>query len=477
MDTGYSSNSLPGERLRILIVDDDKVTRDLLREIFERENYEVELVPSGEAALSVLRSHSFPIVLSDIRMFDVNGLELLSQIKKSNNHTVVILMTGFGTMEGAIKAIQEGAFDYISKPFKLNELKAVIGRAAEHWRALAGENTAVDPDEAAGSGFAPKTLIGKSPLIVEVYKTLARATMSNSNVLIIGESGTGKELVARGIHDNSTRRNKRFVAVNCGALAENLLESELFGHLKGSFTGAIANKPGLFEDGNGGTIFLDEIGDISPGMQVKLLRVLQEGEYKPVGSTETKKTDVRIIAATHANLENNVRAGTFREDLYYRLKVILIELPPLRDRIGDLPDLVDHFVNLFSEKTRKKISHISDDAMKMMNRYSWPGNVRELEHAIERAIAMTRTTVLYPEDFPPEIGQEPAFAENLEKPAALGQEIPPDSLEEVEKAHILKVLEDANYNKSKAAAILGIDRKTLHRKAQRYQIELNRKRP
>ncbi len=466
-------------KLKLLIVDDDKVTRDLLGEIFERENYEVSQVESGEQALKIFKREEFAIILSDIRMLEVNGLELLTQLKKSGSHGVVILMTGFGTMDGAIEAIQKGAFDYISKPFKINELKAVVGRAARHWDTMSQPAMQSLP----GVHFAEKTLIGKSPQIVEVYKTLARAAMASSNVLINGESGTGKELVARGIHDNGPRRNKPFVAVNCGALAENLLESELFGHVKGAFTGAVASKAGLFEDANGGTIFLDEIGDITPGLQVKLLRVLQEGEFKPVGTNEVRKADVRVIAATHFNLETAVRENRFREDLYYRLKVISIELPPLRERMGDLPELVNHFVNRFSERTAKKISHISDEAMTLLTRYSWPGNIRELEHAIERAVAMTRTTVLYPEDFPSEINQGQAGTTGTDAvlPTAVANNVlvAEDGsrvlLEEVERAHILKVLEDSNWNKSKAATLLGIDRKTLSRKAQRYQIPLTRK--
>src|SRR6185295_14334372 len=247
--------------------------------------------------------------------------------KKTDSETAVILMTGFGNMEGAIEAIQEGAFDYVSKPFKLPDLKAVVARAAKQWEAAHGkrESAPVEKLEVKERG-----LIGKSPKIVEVYKTLARAAMSTSTVLVIGESGTGKELVARAIHENSSRRQKRFVAVNCGALAETLLESELFGHVKGSFTGAISDKRGLFEEANGGVLFLDEIGDITPALQIKLLRVLQEHEYKPVGSNETRKVDVRVIAATHRDVDSLVRSGKFREDLYYRLKVIAIELPPLR---------------------------------------------------------------------------------------------------------------------------------------------------
>jgi two-component system, NtrC family, response regulator AtoC len=466
MGTSQTEDSVPRERMKILVVDDDKVTRDLLKEFFERGDYHVTLVASGEEALTSVRKETFPLILSDIRMLELNGLELLAHLKRMGVRSVVILMTGFGNMEGAIEAIQQGAFDYISKPFRLNELKAVVDRAAKHWQSLGSPAEAIPV-----MPLAPKALIGKSPQIVEVYKTLARATMATSNVLIVGESGTGKELVARGIHDNSSRRMKAFIAVNCGALAENLLESELFGHVKGSFTGAIANKAGLFEEASGGTIFLDEIGDITPALQVKLLRVIQEGEYKPVGTNEVRKTDVRIIAATHKNLETSVREGKFREDLYYRLKVISIELPPLRDRLGDLPELIGAFIHRFSEKTQKRISHISDEAMELLMKYAWPGNVRELEHAIERAVAMTRTTILYPEDFPPEIA---VLGGKLLATATTG-DIPPDSLEEVERLHILKVLQEAHYNKSKAAAILGIDRKTLHRKAQRYKIDLSGK--
>jgi DNA-binding NtrC family response regulator len=453
---------------KLLIVDDDKVTRDLLTEIFEKEGYEVSVAGSGEAAIRELQGKGPPpLVLTDIRMLDVDGMALLSHIKRNAQQSVVILMTGFGTMEGAIEAIQKGAFDYISKPFKLQELKSVVARARKHWEAQ--QSPPAGPTVPSDPSFAPKSLIGKSPKIVEVYKTLARATMSPSNVLIIGESGTGKELVARGIHDHSSRRQKKFVAVNCGALAENLLESELFGHMRGSFTGAVGNKIGLFEEADGGTLFLDEIGDVSPAMQVKLLRAIQEGEFKPVGSTETRKVDVRLIAATHRNLENFVAEGRFREDLYYRLKVIQIELPPLRERQEDLPDLVGHFLGRYAERIGKAVSHVSDEAMQLFYAYPWPGNVRELEHAIERAVTMTRTTVLYPEDFPAEIARYKAGDLPLDR------EIPPTSLEEVERQHILRVLEEANYNKSKAAAKLGIDRKTLHRKAQRYKIPLREK--
>jgi DNA-binding NtrC family response regulator len=454
--------------LRILIVDDDEVTRKLLKEVLQREGYTVQLADSGEEALTLMRQDPFPIVISDIRMLELDGMAVLREAKRSQAQAAVILMTGFGSMEGAIQAIQEGAFDYVSKPFKMDDLKAIVARATKHWESL---RAAKDPAIPAQLDVTAKSIVGNSPKIVEVYKTLARAAMSASTVLVMGESGTGKELVARAIHDNSPRRTKRFIAVNCGALAENLLESELFGHLKGSFTGAVADKKGLFEEANGGTLFLDEIGDISSSLQIRLLRVVQESELKPVGSSESRKVDVRVIAATHRDLENLVRNGKFREDLYYRLKVIAIELPPLRERMEDLPHLVEHFLARYADKNKKSVSHVSEEAMSLLKAYSWPGNIRELEHAIERAVAMTNTAVLFPEDFPIEIlrGGSALTADSMQLE---GGTQPRTSLEEMEKSHILKVLQEVHFNKSKASEILGIDRATLYRKAQRYGIEL-----
>ena len=453
--------------LKVLVVDDDDVMRKLIREVLQKEGYAVEMASSGEDAVKALSQQVYPIVLSDIRMLEMDGMAVLREVKRGGSRSAVILMTGFGSMEGAIEAIQEGAFDYVSKPFKMDELKSVVSRAAKHWESLSEKPT----QSSSGRLEATRGLIGKSPKIVEIYKTLARAAMSASTVLITGESGTGKELVARAIHDNSQRRARRFVAVNCGALAETLLESELFGHVRGAFTGAVQDKRGLFEEAHGGTLFLDEIGDITPALQIKLLRVLQENEIKPVGDSEVRKVDVRLIAATHHDLEALVRAGKFRDDLYYRLKVISIEIPPLRERMDDLPELVETFVARFAEKNGKAVSHVSDEAMKLLKAYSWPGNVRELEHAIERAVAMSSTSVLFPEDFAAEISRKgdaaPAVA-----PAATGALT---SLEEMERVHIVKVLQEVGFNKSKASEILGIDRATLYRKAQRYGIDLRGK--
>jgi two-component system response regulator AtoC len=462
-------------RLGILVVDDDEVTRKLLKEVLDKEGYEVVLAASGEEAVSALKGRVFPIVLSDIRMIELDGMGVLRAVKKSSTETAVILMTGFGSMEGAVEAIQEGAFDYVSKPFKLNEIKSVVARAGKHWETVHAAEAHGGSKNPAKLEVTTRGIIGKSPRIVEVYKTLARAAMSSSTVLINGESGTGKELVARAIHNNSARRNRKFVAVNCGAITESLLESELFGHMKGSFTGAIADKRGLFEEANGGTIFLDEIGDITSALQIKLLRVLQENEVKPVGAADSKKVDVRVIAATHRDLEEMVKATKFRDDLFYRLKVISIDLPALRERMEDLPDLVGHFLARYAEKNKKTVSHVSDEAMELLKIYSWPGNIRELEHAIERAVAMTNTTILFPDAFPIEVQRATTPSLNPNADAANAAQAIGNSLEDLEKAHIVKVLQEVGFNKSKASEVLGIDRATLYRKAQRYGIDLRGK--
>ena len=449
--------------MKILVVDDDAVTLNMLKEFLEKNDFQVSLAQDADQAIAEVKKSHIQLVLSDIRMEESDGLSLLSELKKGNAKLVMILMTGFGSMEGAIEAIQKGAFDYISKPFDLNKLLSLVNKAVKHAQSLNNESAAPP----AMTLESTRTLIGSSPKIVEVYKTIARATLSASTVLIRGESGTGKELVARAIHANSDRKNKKFVAVNCGALTESLLESELFGHIKGAFTGAQSDKKGLFDDANGGTLFLDEIGDITPGLQVKLLRVLQEGEIKPVGSNEQIKVNVRIVAATHRDLDQMVNEAKFREDLYYRLKVIEIEIPPLRDRKEDIPELAQMFLIKYSAKLSKKIGSLSKEALNSLLNYSWPGNVRELEHQIERAVALTSASVLSSDDF--DFSNEPKKHESL---TASGGNMDQKSLEEMERSHILKVLKDVDYNKSRASEILGIDRATLYRKAQKYGIAL-----
>jgi DNA-binding NtrC family response regulator len=436
--------------MRLLVVDDDDVMRKLLGEVLEKDGHSVALASSGEEAVARLRRETFPIILSDIRMVEMDGMAVLREAKKAGHGSAVILMTGFGSMEGAVRAIQEGAFDYVSKPFKMDELKALVARAAKHWESLTSRPAAAThaPDR---RDFASRALIGKSPRIVEVYKALARAALSTSSVLVTGESGTGKELVARAIHENGPRRSGRFVALGCGgAAAEGQLEAEL----RQSFVEA-----------DGGTLFIDEVGDLPPTLQARLLRGMQEGEIREAGSPGARKVDVRVVAATHRDLEALVRAGRFREDLYYRLKVISIELPPLRERREDLPELVGFFLARYAERNRKRVSHVSDEAMARLRAYSWPGNIRELEHSIERAVAMANTEVLFPEDFP------------LGAPDSEGAEgaASASSLEEMERAHIVKVLNDVGFNKSRASEVLGIDRATLYRKAQRYGIDLRGK--
>ena len=447
--------------MKILVVDDDPVTLSMLQEFLEKDHFQVFLAQNADDAVESVTKNRIQLVLSDIRMEESDGLSLLRELKKRDPKIVMILMTGFGSMEGAIEAIQKGAFDYISKPFDLNRMLALVKKAVKHVQSL---NQVDDETEPSLPLETARTLIGSSPKIVEVYKTIARATLSASTVLIHGESGTGKELVARAIHFNSERKTKKFVAVNCGALTETLLESELFGYMKGSFTGAQNDKRGLFEEANGGTLFLDEIGDITPGLQVKLLRVLQEGEVRPVGSNEAHKVNVRIIAATHRDLSQLVQEGKFREDLIYRLKVIEIEIPPLRDRKEDIPELAQVFLKKNSVKLNKKVGSISKEGMNSLLNHYWPGNVRELEHQIERAVALTSASVLSADDFDFASVDAPFSPANKDSDQR--------SLEEIEKQHILKVLKEVDYNKSKASEILDIDRATLYRKAQKYGIAL-----
>lgn len=446
--------------LNILVVDDDTVTRHLLKGMLQAEGYIVTVAKSGKDALAFLEKEQFPIIISDIQMDDLDGFQLLSHLKKMEHPSLVILITGYGSLEGAMEAIQEGAFDYLSKPVKPEELQSVMKRAVTHleWSRREPIFPAARPEQGKG-------LIGRSPKMVRVYKMIAKASLSGSNVLIMGESGTGKELVARAIHSNSPLREQPFVTVNCSALADTLLESELFGHVRGAFTGAINAKRGLFEEADGGTIFLDEIGDISPSLQVKLLRVLQEGEFKPVGSNETKSVKTRVIAATHRNLEEMVAQKKFREDLLYRLKVLLVELPPLRERRDDLAPLIEHFIAKFAAKMNKEVVGLADDATRKLRAYDWPGNVRELEHCIERAVAVTNTTIIHSED----LSLHDSAGDGVGHDYSGDR---PRSLEDMERQHIIDTLQAVDFNKSKAAMALGIDRATLYRKAQRYGIDL-----
>jgi len=437
----------------LLVVDDDPVTIDLLKEVLSKEGYEVSTALSGEEAITRGMDNPFDIIITDVRMGEKDGMEVLRFFKKNAPETTVILITAFGSIETAIEAIREGAYDYISKPFKLDEIKFTLQRALEQ-RRLIQENKYYRQELLDKYQF--KNVIGRTSQMFQVYKTIAKVADTKSTVLLCGERGTGKELIARSIHYNSQRNNRPFIPVDCASLVETLIESEVFGHVRGAFTGASSAKRGLFEEADEGTLFLDEVGNLGLSMQSKLLRFLQEYEIKRVGGTESIKVDVRVIAATNQSLEPLVKSGKFREDLFDRLNVVTITLPPLRERKEDIPLLANHFLQKFSEENHKNISHISPEVLGILTQYSWPGNVRELEHTIERAVILSIHPIILPEDLPTKMLEE------IEGPEIL---IPEKllSLRELEKRYVLKVLEETGGNKKKASEILGIDRTTLYR--------------
>jgi two-component system response regulator AtoC len=437
----------------LLVVDDDPVTLNLLKEVLLKEGYEVATALGGEEAITQGMNNLFDIIITDVRMGDKGGMEVLRSFKKTSPETTVIMITAFGSIETAIEAIREGAFDYISKPFKLEEIKFTVKRALEQ-KKLIQENKFYRQELLDKYQF--KNVIGRTPQMLQVYKTIAKVANTKSTVLLYGERGTGKELIARSVHYNSYRNNRPFIPVDCASLVETLMESELFGHVRGAFTGAHSTKKGLFEEADGGTLFLDEVSNLSLSMQTKLLRFLQEHEIKRVGGTESIKLDVRVIAATNQSLEPLIKNGKFREDLFDRLNVVSIILPPLRERKEDIPLLANYFLQKFSEENHKNISHISPEVLEILTQYPWAGNVRELEHTIERAVIFSTRPIILPEDLPRKM-----FEEIKRTEIQLPEELLP--LKEVEKRYILKVLQETGGNKKKAAEILGIDRTTLYR--------------
>ena len=446
---------MPRHRPAMLVVDDDPSSAGLLREIFEAEGYDVTLAASGAEAIRLAEERPFDIVLSDVRLPDIDGIEVLRRLKAVDPDLTVILVTAFGTVETAIRAMHEGAFDYVRKPFELPVVRRCVERAMQRKR-YADEKRARG-DESRGSGRIG-TIVGSSPAMVELFKLVSRVADTKSSVLIQGESGTGKELIARTIHQNSPRRTRPFVAVNCMSFSEGVLESELFGHVRGAFTGATERRPGLFLEADRGTLFLDEIGDMSLAMQSKLLRVLQEQEVKPVGGTETVPVDVRVVAATHRALEDLVRAGRFREDLYYRLNVVTLKVPPLRERPEDIPLIVTHYLTLFCEQANRPIHALSPEAMAALRAYPWPGNVRELVNVIERAVALAPGSVVEISDLPEKVAasQETALGSTFNASDRL-------TLAEVTRRYVLEVLAKAGGNKTEAARMLGVPRRTLYR--------------
>ncbi|GAB4339944.1 MAG: sigma-54 dependent transcriptional regulator [Calditrichia bacterium] len=447
----------------ILIVDDEVDALDLMEELFIKHGYQTYTARNGLEALEMIERHEPDILLSDMVMPEMDGIRLLDEVSKKYPDIAVIMITAHGTIETAVEAMKKGAKDYILKPLRLDEILAKVETISQ-LKSLIKENAYLR--EKLSQKYNLNNMIGKNRKMLELFDLVKDIAQTNSTVLIRGESGTGKELIANAIHFNSDRIKKPFVKVNCAVLAENLLESELFGHVKGAFTGAIRDKMGRFELANGGTIFLDEIGDISPNMQLKLLRVLQEGEFERVGGTETLKVDVRILAATNRDLEAMMKSGEFRQDLYYRLNVIPIYVPPLRERKDDIPLLVTHFITKFNKQFNKNIDVIDDEAMRHLQNYNWPGNIRELENLIERAVVLNKTGKLTTKDFPPYIIQEEAEPDI---------EIDPDrSLTDVvdnfEKQLILKALRENNFNKLRTAEKLGIHRSTFMSKLKKYGI-------
>lgn len=440
---------------RILVVDDDPEMCGYLSEALKEEEFAVITMNDSLEALKILKKEEFDILITDLKMKGLKGLDLLEGTKQVSPLTPVIIITAFGTVASAIQAMKMGAYDYITKPFQMDELVLTLKKALEN-RLLKKEVARLKKEVESRYHF--HFLIGKSPSMRKIYDLIERISDTSSNVLITGESGTGKELVAKAIHYNGTRKEGPFVAVNCAAIPETLLESELFGYKKGAFTDAKSDKKGLIFEASGGTLFLDEITEMPLTLQAKLLRVIEEREVRPLGDTNTYRIDVRCVTASNRDIESLIQQGEFREDLFYRLKVIDIELPPLRDRREDIPLLTQHFIKKFSHELKKNVSGVSEDAFKYLLNHSWPGNVRELENVIQRAITLTQHQTILPEDLPNAVMQEKE-ERPIEK--ALRETYTVDQLE---KEYIKRVLLEVGGNKSKAAEILGLDRKTLYRK-------------
>ncbi|MFH1243546.1 MAG: sigma-54 dependent transcriptional regulator [Pseudomonadota bacterium] len=445
----------------ILIVEDEAIARKNLEHILKKEGYGVISVDNGMKALEMLNSKTFDLVITDLKMEKVGGMQVLEKSRELQPHTEVIMITGYATVDSAVKAMKEGAYHYIAKPYKIDEVRKIVKEALTKRRLLL-EN--LELKESLKKMQRVPFIVGKSEAMISVQKTIEQIASSDINVLILGESGTGKELVAKAIHHLSARSEKRFIAFNCGSFTEELMANELFGHEKGAFTGATKEKAGLIEVADGGTVFLDEIGDMPLTMQVKLLRVIQEKTFLRVGGVDPIPVDVRFIAATHRDLKEDVKNGYFRQDLFYRLNVITIQLPPLADRNGDIPLLANYFLAQKTQAMKKDIREIEREAMDLLCQYGWPGNVRELENVVERAVALENGTSILVADLPDYIRNL-----SIETYRRTRSAIP--SLEDQEKHYIQWILEKCEGNKTKAAKTMGIDRVSLWRKMKRYGLE------
>ena len=449
------------DKHKILIVDDEESHRIMLSAVLDDEGYAVTDVASGREALNEIEQGPFDLVLMDLKMEEMDGIETLREIRKVSPLLPIIIMTAYASVKTAVDALKAGAFDYLTKPLDLDELKVVVKKGLEYYH-LRKENRELK--ERLGDRFDFSSLIGKSRKMRELIDTLSLVAPTDATVLLLGESGTGKEVVANAIHQNSLRSQQPFIKVSCAALPETLLEAELFGHERGAFTGAYTRREGRFQLAHRGTIFLDEIGEMSLVTQAKLLRALYEKEIEPLGSTHTVRVDVRVIAATNRDLSKEVKEGRFREDLYYRLNVVPIVLPPLRERREDIPELALHFFRHFCKKNRKEIKGISPKAVDLLVRYDWPGNVRELENVMERVVIMARKEIITPEELPVQIQKygEQGGGDLVFPPGI--------SLQEVEKRLIIKTLRDVEGNRSRAAKVLGINRRTLQNKLKEYGL-------
>jgi DNA-binding NtrC family response regulator len=451
-------------RASILVVEDDEAMRDLLREALEDDGYAVEAVGGGRAGIDRVRRGGIDLVISDVKMPDLDGLDMLREIKAVTPSPHVITITAFGSIDTAIRAVKLGAFDYITKPFEIDQLILSVEKALAE-RELRSEVARLRAE--VQRSYRWGDIVGKSPAMREIFETIRRLSGSAVTVLVTGESGTGKELVAKSLHFNSPRKGRPFVPLNCATIPDTLLDSELFGHKRGAFTDARADRAGLFVEADGGTLFLDEIAELSPALQAKLLRVIQEGEIRPLGASRAVSVDVRVIAATNKDLEARLKTGAFREDLYYRLNVIHIHLPPLRDRTEDLLALSDHFLAASAARAGKEVRGLHESATKALLAHAWPGNVRELENTIERAVALCEGRHIRVEDLPAAVRERrPGEPDTLQMALARGL-----TLAELEREYIQRVLTAEGGNKTRAAQRLGLDRKTLYRKLEEYAAE------
>jgi two-component system, NtrC family, response regulator PilR len=473
-------DAVSGAKPRILIVDDEPSMRDMLRIVMRRDGYDVEVAANGKEAIEMLKRERIDLLLSDIRMPDVSGVDVLRAAKEANRDIVAFMMTAFASTDTAVEAMRLGAVDYFTKPFNMDELRLKVRSHLETLR-LKQENVLLKRALNTKNEFC--NIIGRSNAMLDLFKMIETIAKTNSTVLITGESGTGKDLVARAVHYNSLRREHPFVALNCGGLPETLLESELFGHMRGAFTGADSNKKGLVEVAERGTIFLDEIGEMNQTMQVKLLRVLQERRFRRLGGTEEVQADIRVIAATNQDLQKMVAEGRFREDLYYRINVIHVHLPPLRDRLEDVPLLADHFLTKYAQGVEKPVRGISHEAQELLSVYAWPGNVRELENAIERAVALEQTPLVLPESLPAQVkagGGMPARGVAAAAPAAAPASSLPDIKEgfdlealgeEFYRHYIALALEKTGGVQSKAADMLGMSFRSFRYYAKKLNVK------